>query len=136
LSGTAGKLTGMTNTYESLSWEEHNFVEIDGGVKIAHATVTYRYTGQLEGESQAQGLLTYRPDGTGTFVSTEFFTGTVDGKKGTVVLQHAGDFDAEHIVSRFTVAPGTGGGDLVGLTGSGEFDMKMGTPAVEYTFTR
>ncbi|GAB3911436.1 hypothetical protein GCM10029964_117330 [Kibdelosporangium lantanae] len=128
-------MAAMTNTYESLSWEEHNFVEIEGGVKIAHATVTYRYTGQLEGESRAQGLLTYRPDGTGTFVSTEYFTGAVDGRKGTVVLQHAGDFDAEHITSRFHVEPGTGGGDLVGLTGSGEFDMKMGTPSVEYTFT-
>jgi hypothetical protein len=125
----------MTNTYESLSWDEHNVVDTDGGVKIAHATVTYRYAGQIEGESQAQGLLTYRPDGSGTFVSTEFFTGTIEGRKGTVVLQHAGDFDAEHIVSRFTVAEGTGSGELDGVTGSGQFDMKMGTQSVAYTFT-
>lgn len=128
-------LVGMTNTFEAGKWEEHNYVEADGGVKLALAKVTYKYSGQLDGESESHSLLTYRADGTGTFVGSELFTGTIEGRKGTVVLQHTGTFDAEHIVDNWTVAPGTGTGELEGATGSGSFDMKMGTTSVEYTFT-
>jgi hypothetical protein len=125
----------MTNSFEAIKWEENNYAETEDGVKLAYAKVTYKYGGQLEGESNASGLLTYLADGTGTYVSSELFTGTINGKKGTVVLHSAGDFDAEHITGRWTVAPGSGTGELEGFAGEGSFDMKMGVATTEYKFT-
>jgi hypothetical protein len=124
----------MTNSFEATAWDEHNFVEIEGGVKLAHAKVSYKYTGHLEGESSSFGVLTYLPEGNGTYFGTELFTGKIDGKQGTVVLQQTGIFDAEHITGAWTIAPGTGSGELEGATGGGSFDMKMGTPTAEYIF--
>jgi hypothetical protein len=97
--------------------------------------MTYEYKGYLDGESTSNSLLTYLPDGTGTYVGTELFTGTIDGKQGTVVLQQVGGFDAEHIFGTWTITPGSGTGDLKGITGQGSFDMKMGVPRVDYEFT-
>lgn len=125
----------MTNSFGSTKWEEHTYAEIDGGVKLAHAKVTYEYKGQLEGEGNSSGVLTYLPDGTGTYVSSELFTGTINGKKGTVVLHQSGGFDAEHIYGTWTIAPGSGAGELEGATGEGSFDMKMGVSRVGYKFT-
>jgi Protein of unknown function (DUF3224) len=126
----------MTNTYEATKWEENNYAETEDGVKLAYAKVSYKYGGQLDGEGNASGLLTYLPGGAGTFVSSELFTGRLNGKQGTVVLHCAGDFDAEHITGTWTIAPGSGTGELAGATGEGSFDMKMGVSATEYTFTR
>ncbi|TCO65176.1 uncharacterized protein DUF3224 [Actinocrispum wychmicini] len=128
-------LVTMTNKFEAANWDEHNYVETEDGGKLALVKVNYKYGGQIEGETESRSLLTYLADGSGTFVGTELFTGTIEGKKGTVVFQHAGTFDAEHIVDNWTLAPGTGTGELEGATGTGSFDMKMGTPSVEYTFT-
>lgn len=125
----------MTNSFGATNWEEQTYAELDGGMKLAHAKVTYEYKGQLEGEGNAGGLLTYLPDGTGTYVSSELFTGTINGKRGTVVLHQSGAFDAEHIYGTWTIAAGTGTGELEGAIGEGSFDMKMGVPRVGYTFT-
>jgi hypothetical protein len=124
----------MTNKFECPKWEESVFAEADG-VKVAHAQSTYLYEGRLEGEGLCQALLTYLPDGTGTYVGTEMFTGKIDGRAGTVVFQHNGTFDAAGITGAWTVAPGTGTGDLAGGTGSGSVTMAMGTQSSGYTFT-
>jgi hypothetical protein len=124
----------MTNSFGSTRWEEQNYVESENGAKLAHAKMTYEYKGYLDGESTSNALLTYLPDGTGTYVGTELFTGTIDGKQGTTVLQQVGGFDAEHIFGTWTIAPGTGTGELKDATGQGSFDMKMGVPRVDYNF--
>jgi hypothetical protein len=130
-----GSISAMTNTFEAVKWEEQPYAESEGGTKLAHAKMTYVYTGQLEGESNASGLLTYLPDGTGTFIGSELFTGTIDGKKGTVVLQQSGTFDAEGVAATWHIAPGSGTGELTEAGGKGEYGMKMGTMSTAYTFT-
>ncbi|MEV4311943.1 DUF3224 domain-containing protein [Actinocrispum sp. NPDC049592] len=124
----------MTNSFGSTNWEEQTFAEAGDGVKIAHAKMTFKYGGHLTGESNSNCLLTYLPDGTGTYVGSELFTGTIDGKQGTVVMQQEGRFDAEHISGTWTITPGSGTGDLKDTTGHGSYDMKMGVPTVDYEF--
>lgn len=65
----------------------------------------------------------------------ELLSGSVDGRKGTFVLEERGSFDAAGTVCRFEVVPGSGTGDLAGLTGSGGFTFRYGDTSVEYTFT-
>jgi hypothetical protein len=90
-------------TYRYTRWEENVVAEAEGGPKIAHADVDFVYEGPLKGESRAQLLLHYRPDGTGTFVGYELLTGSFDDQPGSFVLAHNGTFDAEGIESTFQV---------------------------------
>jgi hypothetical protein len=125
----------MTNTFTASSWDEQVYAETEGGAKLAHAKMTYVWQGQLDGEGQVNGILTYRPDGTGTFVGSELFTGSVNGQKGTVVFQHVGTFDAQGVSGTWTIAPGTGTGELTEAEGDGAMGMNMGTDSTGYTFT-
>lgn len=52
----------------------------------AEARFTKSFTGDLEGESQVEYLMMYRPDGSASFVGLERFTGRIGDRSGTFVL--------------------------------------------------
>jgi hypothetical protein len=105
--------------FEVTSWDEQAFDEGDGVAKLTEATVGKTYTGGVEGTSTTRWLMAYAPDETAVFVGIERITGTVDGKDGTVVLQHVGTFEGGAAKAELTVLSGTGG--LDGATGDGDF---------------
>jgi predicted dehydrogenase len=123
------------NKFECTNWEESAYAEATGGPKIGDAKMTFRYSGVLEGEGKSAGLLIYTADGSGTATGAEFFTGRVNGREGTVILETTNTFDAEGVTGTFRIVPGTGTGELADATGHGAYEMKMGTYATEYTFT-
>lgn len=91
------------STFRYTRWDEKVVAEAQGGPKIAHADVDFVYEGPIKGESRAQLLLHYRPDGTGTFVGYELLTGSFDDVQGSFVLAHNGTFNADGIESTFEV---------------------------------
>jgi hypothetical protein len=101
----AGRVAAMS-TFRYTRWDEKVVAEAEGGPKVAHADVDFVYEGPLKGESRAQLLLHYRPDGTGTFVGYELLTGSFDDEPGSYVLAHNGTFDATGIASVFEVRVG------------------------------
>ena len=116
------------STFRYTRWDEKVVAEAEGGPKVAHADVDFVYEGPLKGESRAQILLHYRPDGTGTFVGYELLTGSFDDEAGSFVLAHNGTFDATGIESTFEVRVG----DEIKATGS----YKSGpSQEVPYTIT-
>ncbi len=112
-----------SGTITTLEWEESTW---DGkpaadlpGPKTTVASVTVTMAGEIEGEGADRWLMSYAADGTARFVGLTHVAGTVAGRTGTFVLQHAGRLDAEGLHSDFTVVPGSGTGDLTALSGSG-----------------
>jgi hypothetical protein len=75
------------------------------------------YTGTFTGTSVVQGFIVFHRDGSATFHDTETFTGTVNGKYGTVTFEltgtagPAGDVQATQAIVRGT-------GELANLHGS------------------
>jgi hypothetical protein len=123
------------NKFECTNWEESAYAEVANGPKIGDAKMAFRYRGVLEGEGKSAGLLIYTADGSGTATGAEFFTGRVNGREGTVILETTNTFDAEGVTGTFKIVPGTGTGELADATGHGAYEMKMGTYSTEYTFT-
>src|SRR5882757_7001175 len=101
----AARVLAMS-TFRYTKWDEKVVAEAEGGPKVAHADVDFVYEGPLTGESRAQLLLHYRPDGTGTFVGYELLTGSFDDEAGSFVLTHNGTFDAGGIESTFEIRSG------------------------------
>ena len=122
-------MTKAKGSFELGSWDEDTYEEMDDGAKLTRASVTQTFSGAAEGEGAAQWLMAYRPDGTAHFVGLQRITGTVNDRKGTVVLETIGDFDGKVAIWTATVVPGSGSGDLVGLTGTGNFEAPMGSKA-------
>jgi hypothetical protein len=122
-------MTKVNGSFELASWDEDTYEEMDDGAKLTRASVTQTFSGDVTGDGAAQWLMAYRPDGTAHFVGLQRITGTVIDRKGAVVLETIGDFDGKVATWTATVVPGSGSGDLQGLTGAGKFEAPMGSKA-------
>lgn len=123
----------MTTTargrFEITSWNEAPYKEMDDGRKLSKASVTQRFTGDIEGDGAVEWLMYYRPDKTATFVGLQLVTGTLAGRSGSFVLETRGGYDGTTASWTWSVVPGSGTGDLQGLRGSGDAAAGHGSVA-------
>ncbi len=111
--------------FEVTGWEETPYGEEGDGPSLGEALVLKSYSGDLEGVGRAR-LLMCRADPASNsdnagYVASERVEGRLAGKRGTFVLHHWGVVaagspprTAGHVV------PGSGTGELAGLTGTME----------------
>ena len=119
------------------SWDEKTYDEPEGGIKLNKATVTYTYEGDIVGESLGDSLLAYPTENTSTYVGLERITGTVGGKKGSFVLYGSGSYDGTTARNETTIVPGSGTGELRGISGTARMEAghgSTGTLTLEYEF--
>ncbi|HEX6588457.1 MAG TPA: DUF3224 domain-containing protein [Longimicrobiales bacterium] len=101
------------------AWDETPLHEEGDLPKMTRASVVKTLTGDIDGESKVEYLMTYRPDGSATFVGLERVTARIAGRSGSFVLQRTGAFEAGMAKEAYSVVPGSGTGDLAGITGEG-----------------
>ena len=75
------------------------------------------YHGDIEGAGAGEMLATLGPDQSGAYVAMERVTGTVNGRSGSFMIVHRGVMDRGAQDLSITVVPGSGTGDLVGISG-------------------
>lgn len=110
--------TTATATFSLDSWNEETWQDAPEGMKFSRAKVTKTFTGELEGSSQAEFLFAYGLGGNG-YVGHERFDVTIDGNKGTFILQHqAVGLASDEGGAQWHIVPGTGTGDLAGIQGT------------------
>jgi hypothetical protein len=90
------------------------------------------YTGDdLLGSAVGHALTTQGPRGA-SYVAQERITGSVLGREGTFVLEHgACGGDGMDSVLRAQVVPGSGTGELTGISGAGELEHGLLTLDLE-----
>ena len=81
-------------------------------------TLDKQYHGDLEAAGTGQ-MLTAGTEvkGSGAYVAIEKVSGTLEGKKGTFILQHAGTMTREVPQLAIVVVPDSGTGELEGMSG-------------------
>ncbi|MBW8088635.1 DUF3224 domain-containing protein [Streptomyces hygroscopicus subsp. hygroscopicus] len=109
-----------TGTRILKSWDEKDFTEADGR-KLTSSAIAYSYTGAIEGDGVQQYVMFYRAEDSTTFVGLEQIVGRLGGRSGSFVLQHTGELTGDTAEVTWTVVPGSGTGELAGLTGTGGF---------------
>jgi hypothetical protein len=120
----------ITATFEIKAWDEQPFDEADGVAKLTKASVAKAYVGEVQGASTTEWLMAYDDDGSAAFVGLERIRGSIGARKGTLVLQHVGRFEAGAAKAVLTVLSGTG--DLQGASGTGQL---VADPAGRITLT-
>jgi len=115
-------------TFRVASWSEELICDIDGtGTQatpemyypdrgLNRARVRYTWSGDLEGSSEVDYLISYNGAVAPT-VGFQRFTGSLAGHDGSFVLVHTGEHDAEGVREHLRVVPGLGTGALTGLRG-------------------
>ncbi len=97
---------------------EPPFLERDG-ITLNRNVVRKQFSGDVVGSSEAQMLAAFTgTPGSAGYVAIEHFTGSVDGKSGSFVLQHSGVMDKGHAQLTVTIVPGSGTGELTGISGT------------------
>jgi hypothetical protein len=109
------------------SWDEKPYREGQDLPKMTRASVSTTFTEDIEGEGQVEYLMMYRADGTATFVGLERITGRIAGKSGSFVLQRTGVFENGQAKESYSVVPGSGTGQLLGLRGEGRSAVGHGS---------
>jgi hypothetical protein len=85
------------------------------------------FAGDINGESPVRALEVRRDDRSASLVSVQRFSGKLNGRQGTFVLQGHEIVENGKITAKWFVVPGSGTGDLSGLRGEGGFEGDFGS---------
>ena len=118
----------VQGSFETTSWDERDCEPVgEGGARVSRATFSQRFSGGIEADTVSETVMTYREDGTADFVGYTRVNGRLDGRTGTFVLQNVGSFDGREVRAETAVVPGSGTGELGGLSGGGTFTAPLGS---------
>ncbi|WP_329565808.1 DUF3224 domain-containing protein [Kitasatospora sp. NBC_01266] len=124
--------------FTSANWAESPIGPGDPATtpRLARAAVSNNFTGGLTAAGTVcEYTLSYVTERTGVLNGLELITGSLDGRRGSFVIEQRGSFDEDGSVHcSFEVVAGSGTGALTGLRGSGSFRSRQGESAVPYVF--
>jgi len=108
----------------------------NAGDGVGRFLLDKQFHGDLEAASKGQMLAAGSPaDGSGGYVAMEKVSGTLNGRKGSFVLQHTGTMKGGVAEMNVTVVPGSGTEQLVGLAGKMEIIIADGKHSYQFEYT-
>ncbi len=110
-------------------------VESKGGVALGRMSIDKTFHGDLSATSKGEMLSAMTPvKGSAGYVAIEQTTGTLNGKKGSFVLQHFGIMAGTDSRLVLEVVPDSGTEELTGLSGTMNIDIKDGKHYYEFEY--
>jgi hypothetical protein len=86
---------------------------------VARMTLYKEFRGELEAVAHGEMLAAHEPlTGAGVYVAIDRVAGTLHGRAGTFLMAHRGVRNADGQQLDITIVPGSGTGQLAGITGS------------------
>ena len=102
---------------------------------LGRFSIDKQIQGDLEGQSKGEMFTGGDPKkGAAGYVAIEQVTGTLGGRKGTFVLQHFATMDAGGPQMQVIVTPGSGTGELQGLTGTFTIRLEDGKHFYDFDY--
>jgi Protein of unknown function (DUF3224) len=105
--------TFVNHLHEAETYDERE------GATLGRIHIERRFQGDLEGEATAELLTATAEDGTAVYLALDRISGRLDDKEGSFVLQHRGVLSADGAEIDGAIVPGSGTGELKGITGHG-----------------
>jgi hypothetical protein len=94
-----------------------------------------QFHGDLNASSKGQMLAAETAvEGSGAYVALELVTGTLNGKKGSFILQHKGSMRKGAYNLSVTVVPDSGTDELAGISGSMTIIIEGGKHSYEFEY--
>jgi hypothetical protein len=106
------------------------------GTLIGRYALVKQFHGDLEAVSKGEMLASGDPSsGNAGYVAIEQITGILHEHSGTFTLQHIGAMDHGNLRLSVTVVPGSGSGELTGISGSMTILNDSGKHSYEFVYT-
>jgi hypothetical protein len=107
----------------------------DEGTKLARMSIDKQFHGALEATSKGEMLSAGTAvEGSAGYVAIERVEGTLDGRRGTFVLQHNATMARGVPALDISVVPDSGTGELAGLSGRMGIDIADGKHAYDFEY--
>jgi hypothetical protein len=106
------------------------------GTSIGRYALDKQFHGDIEGASKGEMLSAGDPSkGSAGYVAIEHITGTLHGHTGSFALQHNGSMNQGTFLLEVTVVPGTGTGELTGISGTMKIIISAGKHSYTFDYT-
>jgi hypothetical protein len=136
MAGRVEVMTSATVTITGKSWDEARDGEVDAEHAVAQAKFTTEWTGDIAGTSTCWLLICYvggnadKPETLlGPYLGYEQVHARIGERSGTFVLAASGEHTDAVARTQVRIVPGSGTGDLEGISGSGSY----AADAMQYT---
>jgi len=108
----------------------------DGNSNLGRMSLDKVFRGDLEAAGKGE-MLTARTQtqGSAAYVAIERVTGTLNGRRGSVVFQHSAAMNRGAQSQAITVVPDSGTGELAGIAGSFKIDIVDGQHLYEFEYS-
>lgn len=105
------------------------------GANLGRMSIDKRFGGDLDATSKGEMLSAGTSvKGSAGYVAMERVTGTLQGKRGSFVLQHSGTMNRGAPQMSVTVVPDSGTDDLAGLTGMMAITIVNGSHSYDFEY--
>ena len=122
-------------TFEVSATRQPPYDSADGLV-LGRTSFVKSFKGDLEASSTVEMLSAGTPTkGSAVYVALERVNGKLAGKSGNFVLFHAGVMNRGQASLRLEVAPDSGTGELVGLSGQMQIEINEGQHLYRFEYT-
>lgn len=103
---------------------------------LARFTINKQIHGDLEGATHGEMFSGGNPkQGAAGYVAIERITGVLSGRKGSFALQHFATMDARGPNMQVIVVPGSGAGELAGISGTFTIRIENGQHFYDLDYT-
>ena len=108
--------------------------QIDELNPAGRMTINKLYAGSIEGTGIGQMISKRIENGAAVYFAVEEFSGSIEGKSGTLTLIHKGFMSKDSQTLDVTVLEGSGQGELVNISGNMNIIQKDGVHFYEFDY--
>jgi hypothetical protein len=129
-------MVGTAKGYFEIKMIPEALSETARATGIGRMSLAKTFSGDLVGQSEGE-MLGFRnvAVGAGGYVAMEAVQGLLAGRRGSFVLQHSSTMEGEIASQSIQVVPGSGTGDLAGLSGRLVINREDGRHAYEFEYS-
>jgi hypothetical protein len=113
------------STFANRRHDAETYDDSEGAV-LGRIHIERSFQGDLEGEGTAELLTATAENGAAVYLALDRISGRLDGREGSFVLQHRGLLSADGAEIDGAIVPGSGTGELKGITGKGAITVDEG----------
>jgi hypothetical protein len=111
------------------------FEGVDATAKLGRMSIDKQISGDLVATTKGEMMSAMTgTKGSAGYVAIEYVTGTLNGRKGSFVLQHTGTMNRGAPTLAVTVVPDSGTDQLAGLEGNFKIDIVDGKHFYEFQY--
>ena len=110
--------------------------EVSADPMLGRFLLTKKFSGDLDASARGHMLSAGTPvKGSAGYVAIDQVTGSLDGRKGSFVLQHSGSMKRGSPTLSVMVVPDSGTGELTGLSGTLNINIVEGKHFYDFLYT-